>query len=262
MHPREHSLASRETLRRVVRRSVARAVENAREGELVETLAWELSRALRAEGTALRGAVRSGILAEVRLAGFEEVAAAEHALATAQGERPPSPEGGAGHSAVAPTEPEGDELALHRSILDDAHEAMVRRARSEGLAQDDDLRADLDALFARAASGELPLDLLREEIQERVQRAATEGRERMLAAWSLERDRRMDVLRRRLDKVNRLLESSEQALGRLGAGDPGLRSIYRTVQGLDALTPDAARKRLLLAEIYRANLELRRRESA
>jgi hypothetical protein len=245
MHSRKHSLAGRVTLRRLVRRSVARAVETAGEGELVETLAWELGRSLRAEGTGLRGNLRGGILTEVRLASEEARARVLVELGSARSENAQ------------------DELELQRAILDDAHDAMIRRASADGPVLDGELVRGIGELFDRARDGELTFEALREATLAHVRRSSDAGRDGMLEAWAGERDRRMDVLRRRLAKVNQLLADSEEALGRLGQRDDGIRSLYRTVQGLDELTPDAARKRLLLAEIYRANIALRsHRDSA
>jgi hypothetical protein len=246
MYPRKPNLASREVLHRLVRDSIARAIEISSEGALVETLAFELGRAIRREvardGRALRGATRDGLLTELEQTNEAMLAERERAAAE-----------------LAEVQ---SELALHRAMLDDAHGAMVRRADADAPVMDEELRGALVGLFDRAAAGELSLEELRAATLERVRQASDASRDAMLAAWSAERDKQVDQLRRRLDKLNRSLAASEQALGRLAAQreiDPGIASIYRTVQGLDEMTQDASRKRLMLAEIYEANLALQKR---
>jgi hypothetical protein len=69
------------------------------------------------------------------------------------------------------------------------------------------------------------------------------------------------ILRRRVQKLKESLEHSEGTLSQLLAlmsQDPGMASIYRDVQGLNPSSQNAARKRKLLDQIFRANLELKR----
>ena len=77
--------------------------------------------------------------------------------------------------------------------------------------------------------------------------------------------REIDLLERRLRKVQGLLELREQELRRLFAAgkiDDGLRSIYTQVQGLDADSPMAETKREMMAAIFEANRELQARVKA
>ena len=69
------------------------------------------------------------------------------------------------------------------------------------------------------------------------------------------------VLEARIQDLKRMLSASEDELARMLAEkslDPGVASIYRTVQGLDRSTADYAKKKELLAVIYKANVELLR----
>ena len=71
---------------------------------------------------------------------------------------------------------------------------------------------------------------------------------------------RVDLLERRLAKVSQSLELTEGELRRalLAKGvDPGVASIYRTVQGLSDVEHDLELKREMMAAIFEANLELR-----
>jgi diguanylate cyclase (GGDEF)-like protein len=69
----------------------------------------------------------------------------------------------------------------------------------------------------------------------------------------------MRVLEERIAQQKRLLDASEEELAsmlREKSVDPGVASIYRSVQGLDPSAPAFKKKKELLAVIYRANVEL------
>ena len=71
---------------------------------------------------------------------------------------------------------------------------------------------------------------------------------------------------RRVAKLVKSLEQTEQVLARVAAAkaiDPGVGSIYDSVQGLSSVDAAAAQKKELLLNIFEANLALRRaRDSA
>jgi hypothetical protein len=240
MYSKRLTLVNRDVLRRIVMGSVDRAVDVAQEGNLIDTLVAELARSLRREGRAIRGLTRRQFLEELERSNHELLQLrrqAESELSNLQAE-----------------------LMLHRRMLDDAHAAMVARADADAPIFDAKVRDDLARLFDRAEAGELTLQELRAEVDALVLASSSEGRDRMLDAWAVERDRQVDLLRRRINKLNRSLEASEEALQRLSSQaeeDPGIASIYRTVQGLEMTANHLARKRVMLAEIYRANLRLR-----
>jgi hypothetical protein len=86
-------------------------------------------------------------------------------------------------------------------------------------------------------------------------------RQRALAAEVTAYDRQVELLERRIAKLVETLRRVEVALGRVKAlkhVDDGIESIFRVVQGLDVGAEDAGRKKALLSEIFKANLELRR----
>ena len=69
------------------------------------------------------------------------------------------------------------------------------------------------------------------------------------------------ALEQRIDELKRLLGASEEELERLvreKSVDPGLSSLYRSVQGLDPSERNFTKKKELLAVIYQANVELLR----
>ncbi len=78
------------------------------------------------------------------------------------------------------------------------------------------------------------------------------------------RDREVDTLQRRIRKLNDNLSATEQRLqhvAALRAVDGGISSIYREVQGLDMGDLHAAKKKELMAVIFKANLQLQKRSA-
>ena len=70
----------------------------------------------------------------------------------------------------------------------------------------------------------------------------------------------MDALSRRMEKLAAGLEITEEELRRALAQkgfDPGVASLYRTVQGLEEEETDQELKRAMMSKIFEANLELR-----
>ncbi|MBK6940389.1 MAG: hypothetical protein IPH13_09330 [Planctomycetes bacterium] len=107
--------------------------------------------------------------------------------------------------------------------------------------------ADASPELARAAA-ELAEHLLADE------------KARALAAAKQEQDARIDLLERRIAKLNGMLASSDQLVERLKAAkslDPGIESEFREVQGLNTADANAGAKRGLLEQIFKLNVELR-----
>ncbi|HEX9792898.1 MAG TPA: hypothetical protein VGC54_02855 [Planctomycetota bacterium] len=89
-------------------------------------------------------------------------------------------------------------------------------------------------------------------------RAELRGREGVEAGSP---EHRIELLERRIAKLTGSLETAEKEIHRLSSlqgADPGLASVYRTVQGLAADAQDAEAKRRMLADLFDANQELRR----
>lgn len=75
-----------------------------------------------------------------------------------------------------------------------------------------------------------------------------------------ERNRQVDLLERRVRKLANLLDLTESELRRVSGlkeVDPGIASIYRSVQGLSGEERDFELKRQLMSEIFKANVELK-----
>jgi len=74
--------------------------------------------------------------------------------------------------------------------------------------------------------------------------------------------RKIDILERRISKLTDKLGTTEEQLQNVLRSkniDPGLASIYSTVQGLSADEASGELKRELMSKIFEANLELRRK---
>lgn len=93
-----------------------------------------------------------------------------------------------------------------------------------------------------------------------LRRILEEERRRVFEQQERIRTQEIDVLERRIDKLKESLTLREQALdqmARLKAGDPGIASIYSSVQGLSERENNLAKKREMLRVIFEKNLELR-----
>lgn len=89
----------------------------------------------------------------------------------------------------------------------------------------------------------------------------TVGEARQPRASRAEVLEQMRVLEQRIAQQKRLLDASEEELALMiqeKSVDPGVASLYRTVQGLDPSAQNFQQKKELLAVIYRANIELLR----
>lgn len=77
--------------------------------------------------------------------------------------------------------------------------------------------------------------------------------------------RQIDLLERRIAKLTQLLAMTEDELRRLidaKSIDPGVSSVYRSVQGLDDAVANAKAKKELMKRIFQANLELKQQLSS
>jgi len=94
---------------------------------------------------------------------------------------------------------------------------------------------------------------------EAIQSAITEVRGRRATREEVEREIR--ALEGRMTRLRQMVEASEEELARMvteKSVDPGIASIYRTVQGLDPQERNYSKKKELLSVLYKANVELLR----
>jgi hypothetical protein len=239
MSKRRLTLVSRVALQRIVRTAVNRTLGRGAEVDLADRLVREMVHAIRDAGRSVQGMSKSDVLQELERANHELVQARDRAR---------------------------EELELQRQAKDQRlqlakeHAGMARIVDAGAASREEHAQALVGLAFARAERDGLSLEVLRGEMNALVQDVARRERRELLDSLIAEHDRQIDVLERRLAKLNHALEVSEAALRELAARkglDDGLASIYRTVQGLPDDEPGAARKRLLLEAIFRANAELR-----
>lgn|SRR5262245_30900933 len=86
-------------------------------------------------------------------------------------------------------------------------------------------------------------------------------REKAAAEAAKTQRERVEMLERRLAKLTETLERTEQQLAvaiENAQNDPGVESIYRTVQGLKETAKDFQRKRAMLSEIFSKNFMLQK----
>jgi hypothetical protein len=160
---------------------------------------------------------------------------------------------------------EQEAAALRRELADSRHQLALQLAESERAVrasndlQDAAISAGVDQLIADlgvADGGEA-----RARIMGLVMNAVDHERAASTRTRQDAHARDVDLLERRIAKLLDNLRQTEAALGRaIGAGmsDDGIASIYRHVQGLDGGSPFADQKRLLMTDIFEANLKLQK----
>ena len=119
-----------------------------------------------------------------------------------------------------------------------------------------------EVVGALADSGEMSMATVEERLMALVMDVVSAEREKAEMARSELRDREIGNLQRRIQKLNDTLSSTEKRLQQVSAMkdvDAGISSIYRDVQGLDDSDAQAGKKKELMADIFRANLELQKR---
>jgi diguanylate cyclase (GGDEF)-like protein len=85
--------------------------------------------------------------------------------------------------------------------------------------------------------------------------------ERALGESRSEQQRQIEMLERRIERLSEALGMTEAELQRALANqslDPGVASIYKSVQGLSPSAVHAELKKALMSKIFEANVELRR----
>jgi len=109
---------------------------------------------------------------------------------------------------------------------------------------------------------DLNLDELRERLMELVMEIVHHERRDAIAARETVRDRDVDLLQRRINKLNVSLKETEHQLReviRVKSVDEGISSMYREVQGLDQTDSQFDCKLGLMTDLYNANVRLQKR---
>ena len=132
-----------------------------------------------------------------------------------------------------------------------------------GLAEwtlDEEAEREAGEALARDLAVRSP-ELASVDVEELVARERARRRQLFARALAVPRER-VELLERRLTKLRATVKEMERALAELArraAIDPGLSSIYRTVQGLAGDTQDREQKLALLTTIFEQNLALQHR---
>jgi diguanylate cyclase (GGDEF)-like protein len=213
----------------------------------------------RGDGRDLRASLSIGIAQRARAGELAALAAqAERALAAAQ-------EAGGNRFVEFEELPASSEPARFARPSEVPPAAPARAARpaapllpSVAELSGATLEEKVQSLFQRIGGG-ADQGMLAREVLEVLQRTLQEARAPRRTEAEVQAEIRL--LEGRVADLRRMLDASEQELERMiqeKSVDPGLASLYRGVQGLDPGARDYAKKKELLAVIYRANVDLLR----
>ena len=132
------------------------------------------------------------------------------------------------------------------------------RSREPGDQSADVLRSQLHQLLAELGEGRADVSYVERRIGDLVHALVVEQRNAVSDQKDQQYGSQVDLLERRLAKLNDALAETEERLrtGAALAGEAGDPSAYRSVQGLSPDEPAFEMKRDLMDQIFRANLEL------
>ena len=121
-----------------------------------------------------------------------------------------------------------------------------------------------DVMQALANEKGLSTKVAEEKVMELVMDVVSNERQDAEQARAALQDREVENLQRRIKKLNETLQQTEQRLQHVAATkniEGGISSLYREVQGVSLGDALANKKSELMAEIFKANLELQKRTS-
>ena len=149
------------------------------------------------------------------------------------------------------------EIKLEQGAL-----SVANRYEGENAAIAHKVAEVMKALVSHKSDQALPLAVAEEKVMELVMDVISGERKSADEARRALQDREVDLLQRRIGKLNETLGHTERRLQEVAALknlDGGISSIYREVQGLHGEDVHAGKKKELMAEIFKANLELQKR---
>lgn len=154
-------------------------------------------------------------------------------------------------------------LTSQKSILEKQLATATDEARPDYSEEDAQIReqialalSDLDELDPEGMA-----QVLEDRFATLVLNIVSDERAAAHQARAAAKDREVEMLERRIRKLNESLAESEHQLkemAQLKTLDDGISSIYREVQGLSDADDKFERKRGLMADIFEANLELQK----
>ena len=156
------------------------------------------------------------------------------------------------------------ELQRQTRAFHEQHAVLVEETSTIGGLQQSEVIDRLQAIFASAPRTD-DLARIEREVLAFAAKELHEERQKAVQAQVAEHQRQIDQLERRIAKLTGVLGVTEEELKRVMAMkniDPGVASIFRTVQGLSADDAQGEVKKAMMAEIFKANLDFQKREAA
>lgn len=154
------------------------------------------------------------------------------------------------------------ELARHQQALREKLRVAAAGEQVRYAGENAEIARRLDAVLAEIAEDPASgLSRLRERMLELVMDLVGREREAALRARQAAHDAEVEKLERRIAKMSSALSETEQRLAQLASletVDEGISSIYREVQGLSPQDRRYERKKELMENIFKANLELQK----
>lgn len=241
------NLVGRDQFARAVSAAVRHGIETHFEGAdparieaAVNTAKSGMVHLLRRESKAVRGLPKAAFLKDVK----ESKAKIEAERETAKREL----EGLLG------------QLTSRRDEVGQMEANLVAESRLSGMEQDYELSQRVQAMFA-ALDDTPELREIRGQVTKLMLTQMQSERDKVIDAQMAEHRREVANFERRISKLTSSLELTEEELKRIAAAkgiDPGVASIYRDVQGLDAGAADYETKKELMSCIFEANLALQK----
>jgi GGDEF domain-containing protein len=153
------------------------------------------------------------------------------------------------------------ELVAASRTFQAEQQALSDEAADCGGLQRAELVDKIQRIFAGVARS-AEIEALEKSVIELAVAELYEERRKAVARQMAEHQRQVDTLERRITKLTTLLGVTEEELARvmsLKQIDPGVASIYRTVQGLRGDDAQAQAKKAMMASIFEQNLSFQKR---
>lgn len=245
-HVRKLNLVGSSQITRAVAEAVRRGLsrqfvitETQLEGA-VKAIGTELMQRLKANSKSVRGMPKDAFLREVR-ADKQRIEAEKEA-------------------ARKELESLLEKLQSSHDAVDRREEELVAESRVHGQAEDKELTAKINDIFASLQAG-ADIEEIRDKITALALGSLQGERDKSIEAQLSDHRNEVDNFERRIAKLTHSLELTEDELKRIAAAkniELGVGSIYRTVQGLNSSDDNYETKKELMSSIFAANLELQK----
>jgi diguanylate cyclase (GGDEF)-like protein len=156
------------------------------------------------------------------------------------------------------------ELEKIRAELEAQTKVLHAKARDMSAEADAEQTEDEKALILRVREVFATHGGVAPAVQDEVLDLVSEGmkmtRQKLIAAKMAEHNLQMELLERRINKMNKTLGLTTERLKQMASMksiDLGIASIYRDVQGIGTEDSNAEMKKEMMAEIFKANLALK-----